>query len=194
MWAWMSTPPGITTIPRASMRRACARHVADDLAVLHADVAHLAGDAVGRVVHATAGDPQHQQRPPIAARTASTLGRSAASGARSGSGTPSIRWSVPGTSIPSAAVANADPGRARRRRRPGVDDDERQLAQAGQARERIGGHDERGVDVAALEELGGARALAREAAGEAHGPRIAGLPREHVLGARARCRAAQREA
>ena len=30
-----------------------------------------------------------------------------ASGARSGSGTPSIRWTVPGTSMPSAAVANA---------------------------------------------------------------------------------------
>ena len=45
------------------------RHVGDDLAVLDADVAHLAGDAVGGVVHAAAGDPQHQRRSPIAAST-----------------------------------------------------------------------------------------------------------------------------
>ncbi len=67
------------------------RHVGDDLAVLHADVAHLAGDAVGGVVHAAGGDPEHHRRAPIAASTSSTAGRSPVRGARSGTGTPSIR-------------------------------------------------------------------------------------------------------
>ena len=82
-------------------------HVVDDLAVLHADVALLAGDAVGGVVDAAAGDPQHQRRSSMAASTSSTLGRSLWRGARSGIGTPSMRWAVPATSMPSTAVAKA---------------------------------------------------------------------------------------
>ena len=167
------------------MRRAWRRHVGDDLAVLHADVAHLAGDAVGGVVHAAAGDPEHHRRPPIAASTSSTLGRSAASGARSGTGTPSMRCDGTRHLDAVGRGGERDPRGLRRRRGARVDDHDRQPAQAlGSSLERVGGHHERGVDVAALEQRRRAPGLlARVTAREAHRRGEAGLPGEHVLGA-----------
>jgi hypothetical protein len=67
----MSTPPGMTTMPRASICGACSGDVVDDLAVAQADVAHLAVDAVGGVVDAPAGDAE---RHAAASRAARALG------------------------------------------------------------------------------------------------------------------------
>ena len=93
--------------------------------------------------------------------------------------------------MPSAAVANATRAACDVAVARASTTTARQLAQAlgggpRQVLERIGGHDERGVDLAALEQRGGAelaRVGARMAAGEAHRRGEAGLPGEHVLGA-----------
>ena len=59
MWQCMSMPPGMTTRPSASSRRASGGHVGHDLAVRNPDVAHLAVDAVRRIVDAAVDDAQH---------------------------------------------------------------------------------------------------------------------------------------
>ena len=104
---WMSTPPGITTMPRASSVGAPAGRRSHDAAALDADVPHLAVDAVGRVVDGAARDPEplrraHAVLPARRARTApssaasvSAAERAPASGGRSGSGTSSMRYAVP---------------------------------------------------------------------------------------------------
>ena len=97
------------------------------------------------------------------------------------------------------AVGRGGEGHARRPRRLGVarvDDHGRQLAQARQLLERVAGDHERGVDLAALEQRGGAelaRVRARVAAREAHRRGEAGLPGEDVLGAARVAVAAQRQ-
>ena len=96
----------------------------------------------------------------MAASTSSMLGRSAGRGARSGIGTPSMRWAVPATSMPSTAVAKATRAGASRHGR------------------HLGSHDELSVDLAALR-------FAREATREVNRPGEPRLPGEHVLGAAA---------
>ena len=197
MWAWMSTPPGMTTIPRASMRAGVRGHVGDDLAVLHADVAHLAVDAVGGVVDAAAGDPQHHSRPAIAASTSSAA-RPVAVEQRAQRDRHAVHAVDRARDVD--AVGGGGEGDARRPRRLGVarvDDHRRQLAQAPAAASSASQRDhERGVDLAALEQRGRAELAgvrARVAAREAHRRRVAGLPGEHVLGAARVAVAAQRQ-
>ena len=60
MWQCMSMPPGMTTRPAASSV-AVGPNVGigrrgDDLAVTNPEIAHLAVDAVGRIVDGAAGD------------------------------------------------------------------------------------------------------------------------------------------
>ena len=167
------------------------RHVGDDLAVLDADVAHLAGDAVGGVVHAAGGDPEHHRRsgdrgehvldardaPRPAARAAGPARRPCDGRSRR----PRCRrrrWRTPRAPPP--------PSRSRARRRPPWAARAAARGSRRQVRQRIGGHHERGVDLAALEQRGGAELAgvgARVAAREAHRRGEAGLPGEDVLGA-----------
>ena len=96
-WEWMSTPPGMTTIPRASSVGAPAGQARDDAPVLDAHVADLAVDAVRGVVDGAADDPKPHRRAhpslPCPARERREQRRqrlrrrrAPASGGRSGSG------------------------------------------------------------------------------------------------------------
>ena len=198
MWAWMSTPPGITTMPRASIRARVRGHVVDDLAVAQADVAHLAGHAVGRVVDAPAGDAQHHAAPPaprdplgdrrehlLVARARGREQRAE----RDGHAVEPVHDAGPVHAR--RGGRERDARGAGRRRVAGVDrhDGDRAQALGGRRRqvlERIGADDERRVGVAALEHRRRAQLAGLERGWprrEADGRRVAGLPGEHVLGA-----------
>ena len=113
MWAWMSTPPGITTMPRSVDPPGFGTDLRDDLAVLDAHVADLAIDRICRIVEPATGDPDRRHRATSADNRSAARRRSArrrpavpgASAARrpGGGGTGRVRLAAAAVRIDTSA-------------------------------------------------------------------------------------------
>ena len=181
MWAWMSTPPGITTMPCALIVRACGGTSATIFRPARRRRAPRRRSrwrgrrrglpAIRSITAVLRSRPARPRRRAVRGQRRVERNRHAVHPVDGAGGLePSARWRT---------------RRAPPPRRGGVrvDDDGRQLAQS---RQRRAVDDQRRVDLAALEQRGGAELAgigARVAAGEADRVREAGLPGEHVLGA-----------
>ena len=171
MWAWMSTPPGITTIPRASIRRASGPTSATTLpSSRHTSRISPSTSLAGSWTRPPLIRIALTARPPSSSRvsSAAAVGAPSGRGACSVSGTPSSRCAVPAAATPGGRGADPhlDPAGSRARSQA-----------AGRARTRRAASRRRSSSGCVASTSSGMTA------GEIHAAAVPGLPGQHVVGA-----------